>query len=237
MRISCFAIDDEPLALELLKSYIERTSFLKSVGLFGSAIEALAAMKVQKPELIFLDIQMPNLTGLQLASIIDTFNTRVIFVTAFDNYALEGFKADALDYLLKPVTYEEFLRSAQKAYRYITGSSLTVKNSQNGYIMIRSNFKLHKVDFNEILYIESIRDYVAVYTESSGRLMTISTLKSIESTLPDSVFVRVHRSFLVNINKVKILERSFILFGKSHIPISENYRKNFMEMFGSLTDK
>ncbi len=229
MRIRCYAIDDEPLALELIKSYIEKTPFLEATGIYGSAIEALAAMKDQKPELIFLDIQMPSLSGLQLASVIDTFISKVVFITAFDNYALEGFKADALDYLLKPVSYEEFLKAAQKAYRYITGTSLDSKPMHPGFLMVRSNYKLHKINCDDIIYVEAIRDYVAIYTENSGKLMTLSSLKSIEASLPESLFVRVHRSFIVNINKVKTIERSAILFGRVSIPVSEIYRKSFME--------
>jgi len=231
MKIRCFAVDDEPLALELIKSYIEKTPFLESAGFFGSAIEALQAMKERAPQIIFLDIQMPNLSGIQLASAIDTFKTKVIFITAFDNFALEGFKVDAIDYLLKPVSYDDFYKAAEKAYRYISASLNENESGNSGSLVVRSEYKLYKIKYEEIVYLESVKDYVVIHTLNSGKISTISTLKNIESTLPESIFIRVHRSFIVNITQVNLVERSSIIFGKISIPISENYKKDFMEKF------
>ena len=229
MKIKCLAVDDEPLALELIKSYIIQTPFLELIGCYGSAIDALTAMKNNEANLLFLDIQMPNLSGLQLASIIDTYKTKVIFTTAFDQYALEGFKADAIDYLLKPISYSDFLKSAQKAQRYISGTSPS-ESFETGSIMVKADYKLHKIDFSDIIYLEAVRDYVAIYTESAGKIMTLSALKNIEANLPPQIFARVHRSFIVNISKVKTIERNRIVFGKCFIPISDAYKKYFMEL-------
>lgn len=231
MKVKCFAVDDEPLALELIRSYIEKTPFLEPAGFFGSAIEALKAMREFAPQIIFLDIQMPNLSGIQLASAIDTFKTKIIFITAFDNFALDGFKVDAIDYLLKPVSYDEFYKAAEKAYRYISATTNEHENSNGGSLVIRSEYKLYKIKYEEIIFLESVKDYVVVHTLNSGKISTISTLKSIESVLPESVFTRVHRSFIVNISLVKLVERNSILFGKISVPISENYKKDFMEKF------
>lgn len=231
MKVKCFAVDDEPLALELIRSYIEKTPFLEPAGFFGSAIEALKAMREFAPQIIFLDIQMPNLSGIQLASAIDTFKTKIIFITAFDNFALDGFKVDAIDYLLKPVSYDEFYKAAEKAYRYISATSNEYEYSNGGSLVIRSEYKLYKIKYEEIIFLESVKDYVVVHTLNSGKISTISTLKSIESVLPESVFTRVHRSFIVNISLVKLVERNSILFGKISVPISENYKKDFMEKF------
>jgi len=229
MKIKCIAVDDEPLALDLIASYINQTPFLELSGCYNYAIDALTAMKSNEVDLIFLDIQMPNLSGLQFASIIDTYKTKVIFTTAFDQYALEGFKADAIDYLLKPISYSDFLKSAQKAQRLITGS-ITSEQLESGSIMVKADYKLHKIDFNDIIYLEAVRDYVAIYTESSGKILTLSTLKSIETSLPSKIFARVHRSFIVNVSKVKTIEHNRIVFGKCLIPISDAYKKSFMEL-------
>lgn len=231
MKISCFAVDDEPLALELIKSYIEKTPFLEPAGFFGSAIVALQAMKEITPQIIFMDIQMPNLSGIQLASAIDTFKTKIIFISAFDNYAIEGFKVDAIDYLLKPVSYDEFYKAAEKAYRYISGTPIELESNNIGSLVIRSEYKLYKIKYEEIIFLESVKDYVVIHTLNSGKISTISTLKNIESALPNSIFTRVHRSFIVNITLVNLVERNSILFGKISIPISENYKREFMEKF------
>ncbi len=229
MKIKCIAVDDEPLALDLIASYINQTPFLELYGCYNCAIDALTALKTKEVDLIFLDIQMPDLSGLQLASIIDTFKTKVIFTTAFDHYALDGFKADAIDYLLKPISYTDFLKSALKAQRYISGAVPTVF-PESGSLMVKADYKLHRIDFNDIIYLEAVRDYVAIYTESSGKILTLSTLKSIETSLPSQVFARVHRSFIVNVIKVKTIEHNRIIFGKSLIPISDAYKKSFMEL-------
>jgi len=229
MKIKCIAVDDEPLALDLVASYINKTPFLEAVGFYNYAIDALTAMKTNEVDLIFLDIQMPNLSGLQLASVIDTYKTKIIFTTAFDQYALEGFKADAIDYLLKPISYADFLKSAQKAQRYITGA-ISSEPLESGSIMVKADYKLYKIDFNDIIYLEAVRDYVAIYTESTGKILTLSALKNIESSLPSKLFARVHRSFIVNVSKVKTIEHNRIVFGKSYIPISDAFKKSFMEL-------
>jgi DNA-binding LytR/AlgR family response regulator len=221
-QIRCFAVDDEPLALELIQSYVNQTSFLTLAGSFSNATEAMAAMKRQPADLIFLDIQMPGLTGMELAAMIDAYRTKVIFTTAFDCFALEGFKVDAIDYLLKPIAYTDFLKAAQKAQRYIDASS-----SPNAptCITVKSGYKLHKIDLNEILYVEALRDYVAIYTVSGEKITTIASLQHIADELPEAMFARVHRSFVVNLTKVKIIERNRIVFGKTYIPISDTYKE------------
>jgi DNA-binding LytR/AlgR family response regulator len=220
--VKCFAVDDEPLALELIQSYIEQTPFLTLAGSFSSATKAMAAMQGQPADLLFLDIQMPGLTGIELASMIDTYRTKVIFTTAFDCFALEGFKVDALAYLLKPIAYADFLKAAQKAQRYIDASP---SPDAPKCITVKTGYKLQKIDLNDILYVEALRDYVAIHTASGEKITTIASLQHIAGELPEALFARVHRSFIVNLSKVRIIERSCIVFGKTRIPISDTYRE------------
>ena len=224
--IKCFVVDDEPLAIELMRSYVERTPFLRLAGCFSNAMDVLTAMKTQPVDLLFLDIQMPEWTGLQLAQLIDTFKTKIIFTTAFDRYALDGFKADAIDYLLKPVSYAGFLRAAQKAQRYIAG--VPVAAPQEGSIVVRVNYKWRKINLSDILYLEAMRDYVAIYTEAGEKIRTLNTLQNIAAMLPDNVFVRVHRSYIVHLGKAQVIDRRGILFGRTRIPVSACYRKELL---------
>jgi DNA-binding LytR/AlgR family response regulator len=205
-----------------MRSYVERTPFLTLAGSFSNALDALTAMKTQPVDLLFLDIQMPEWTGLQLALLIDAFKTKIIFTTAFDHYALDGFKADALDYLLKPVSYADFLKAAQKAQRYI-GNAPAAPQEQS--LMVRTGYQWRKINCADILYLEAMRDYVAIYTDAGEKILTLNTLQNIAAMLPNSLFVRTHRSFIVHLGKIQVMERNTILFGKTRIPVSNCYRK------------
>ncbi len=224
--IRCIAVDDEPLALALIESYIKKTPFLEFVGGYTNSLEALSVLERGDIDLAFLDIQMADMTGLDIASSIDTFRTKVIFTTAFDQYALEGFRVDALDYLLKPISYGDFLRSAKKVQRLIEGES----SVSEGSLIVKSDYRLIKVLYDDILYLESQGDYVLINLTNGSELRTLSTLKSIEGTLPCPPFHRVHRSFIVNIPKVTVLERNAIKFGKKLIPISMAYRSEVLPL-------
>ncbi|MDR3184051.1 MAG: LytTR family DNA-binding domain-containing protein [Prevotellaceae bacterium] len=225
MPIRCFAIDDEPLALEMIRSYIERTPFLRLSGCFSNALEAAAAMHARPVDLLFLDIQMPGWTGLQLASSMDAFATKIIFTTAFDRYALDGFKAGAIDYLLKPVCYEDFLKAAQKAQRYID----TPVHRPQGSLTVRAGHRWRNINHSDILYIEAMRDYVAIHTEAGETIRTLNTLQNIAAMLPGALFVKVQRSFIVHLHKIQIIERRCILFGKTRVPISTHCLKGLMQ--------
>lgn len=223
--IRCIAVDDEPLALALIESYISKTPFLELIGSYTNAFEALRALQTEAVDLLFLDIQMPEITGIELASSIDTFRTKVIFTTAFDSYALDGFRVDAIDYLLKPISYTDFLRSAKKAQRILDN---TGESTSNGSLVVKSDSRLMRISYNDILYLESLRDYVSITLENGTEIKTLSTLKGLESTISCPPFYRVHRSFIVNLSKVKILERNCIVFGKKLLPVSEAYRPEVM---------
>ncbi|MGL5787502.1 MAG: LytR/AlgR family response regulator transcription factor [Bacteroidales bacterium] len=167
---------------------------------------------------------MPEIKGLEVAESIDTFETKVVFTTAFDQYALDGFRVDAIGYLLKPVSYPAFLHAARKAQRLIESSA-----EADGYLIVKADARILKIAYKDILYAESLRDYVIIGLEDGTEIKTLSTLKGIESTLPAPPFYRVHRSFLVNLPKVTVMERNSIVFGKKIIPISESYRTEILQ--------
>lgn len=204
MRLTCAIIDDEPLAVSLLESYVLKTPFLDLQGTYNSALDALSDLRDRPVDLLFLDIQMPELSGLEFSRILNA-DTRVIFTTAFDQYAVDSYRVNALDYLLKPISYPDFLASANKALRW---------------------YELRK-----ILYIEGLKDYVKIFVEDESRpVLSLMSMKSLEDMLPSDRFVRVHRSFIVQPEKIKVIERNRIVFGKEYIPISDNYKQHFLEM-------
>ncbi|MBC5622536.1 LytR/AlgR family response regulator transcription factor [Butyricimonas hominis] len=220
MTLNCLIVDDEPLALELLESYVSRTPFLHLVDRCDSAIKALSVVEETPVDLIFLDIQMPELNGLELSRLVGN-KVKIIFTTAFEQYAIEGFRVDALDYLLKPFNYSEFLRAATKALR---------THPAPESIFVKSDYKLVQVQLKDILYIEGLKDYIRIQTEDGQGILTLMSMKSIEDFLPADTFVRVHRSYIVNMNKIKTIERNRIIFGKVYIPISDSYKDRFTEL-------
>lgn len=231
MNINCIVVDDEPLARGLIEGYVNQTPFLTLTGSFSNAIDALARIMQGDIHLIFLDIQMPQLNGMELSKILKG-NTKIIFITAFEQYALEGYKVDALDYLLKPVNYIDFLKAASKSQKWFNDNS-TKKNlaEEKPSILVKSDYKLFRIDPDDILYVEGDKDYIHIHIVNSPAVMTLMSMKSIEDLLPVQTFIRVHRSFIVNIDKIKTIERNRIVFDKNLIPISDTYRENFMKIF------
>jgi two-component system, LytTR family, response regulator LytT len=229
--ISTIAIDDEPLALQLVTGYIKKTPFLELEGTFDNPLNAMEFLENSPVQLIFLDVQMPDLTGTEFARIINS-DCKIIFTTAYEKYAIEGFKLEAVDYLLKPFGYEEFLLSAQKARKLIELEQKSVAQieANNEFLFLKSEYKIRRINFNDILYIEGLKDYVKVYLRSEAKpILSISTLKALESKLPEDKFMRVHRSFIVNLEKINTIDRSRIVFGETYIPISDQYNDRFRE--------
>lgn len=229
MTLTCFIIDDEPLALALLESYVKKTPFLKQTGKFSSAVAAIDAVQKEVPDVLFLDIQMAELTGMEFARLVPE-KTRIIFTTAFQQYALEGYKVNALDYLLKPFSYPEFLQAANKALHYHQLSKMPPVQEVQKSIFVKADYKLMQIDLDKILYIEGLKDYLKIYTEEQPQaIISHITMKAMEEMLPSNRFLRVHRSFIVNQEKIKIVDRNRIVFGKVHIPISDSYKEAFQE--------
>ena len=223
------AIDDEPLALQLVKSYVEKTPSLDLAGAFDNPIDAVAFIQSGDVDLVLLDIQMPDLTGTELARVI-AGGPKVIFTTAYEKYALEGFRLDAVDYLLKPFSYAEFLKAVQKAERLIAAerSQLPALEVKNDFLFVKSESRIRRINFSEIHYIEGLKDYVKIWLKEERKpVLSLSTLKALESRLPSDRFMRVHRSFIVNLETVKVIERGRIVFGEVRIPVTEQYIDNF----------
>lgn len=231
MNLNCLIVDDEPLALDLMESYVRRTPFLQLAARCANALEALSSVRQQEVDLVFLDIQMPELNGLELSRMLDS-RTKIIFTTAFEQYALEGFRVDALDYLLKPISYPEFLKAAGKALQWheMARSSHDNPVQKTDSIFVKSDYKLIRVELEKILYVEGLKDYVKIYLEGQAQpVVSLMSMKSLEDLLPESDFIRVHRSFIVRKNKIRVVERNRIVFGKEYIPISDSCKDKFQE--------
>ncbi len=247
MTLNCIAVDDEPLALGLVGAFIEKTPFLNLTGRYSSAVSALQALITTPADLIFLDIQMPDLTGLELARVLERSQrgshiTRIIFTTAFDQFALDGFRVDALDYLLKPFNYEEFLRAANKARQYFelvqrsepqpaALPSATAVDVADDYLFLKVEYQLVRVAYQDILYIEGLKDYVKVYRQSDPTkpLLSLTSLKSLEEKLPARQFMRVHRSFIVALDRIDAVSRNTVQIGSVTIPVSDQYKDTFSQ--------
>jgi DNA-binding LytR/AlgR family response regulator len=239
MKLKCIAVDDEPLALQLVCKYIEQTSFLELIGQFSSAIEALGFINQHEVQLIFMDIQMPDLSGMELARVLDgkkdSDQTRIIFATAYHQFAIEGYKVDALDYLLKPYSYEDFLNAATKAYNYFERKSRSqvigaAKTEQPlDYIFLKVEYQLVKVMLDDITHVEAYKDYVKVHLRSkSSPLLSLTTLKNMEELLPDGKFMRIHRSFIISLDHIESVSKNSVHIGNHEISIGENYKEAFL---------
>jgi DNA-binding LytR/AlgR family response regulator len=223
-KIRCLIIDDEPPALDLLESYVVRTPFLELTGKCMNAFKVLEIIDQQSIDLLFLDIQMPDFNGIELSRTLGT-NISVIFTTAFQQYAIEGYKVDAIDYLLKPFNYEEFLKAAKKAReRFRLTKSFTREESQESILFVRSGYMQVKIDLKNVLYIESLKDYVKIHlVEPAPPVLSLMSLKTLENCLPKQNFLRIHRSYIINLERIDAIERSQVLIGKERITIADPY--------------
>lgn len=227
--IECIAIDDEPLALELLSDYCAKTDLIHLQKTFTRSSDAIAYMKDHDIDLLFLDIQMPDISGIDFYKSLEE-KLMVIFTTAYSEYAVEGFNLNAVDYLLKPYEYERFLKAVQKAKEFYDFA----RKDQNDtdYIFVRADYSLIKIDCNEILYIESLEDYIRIHLVGKKPIMTLGTLKAIEDKLPKNKFVRVHRSYIVPLNKIESVRGKNIQLPGVEIPISNKYEEGFFQLYG-----
>ncbi|WP_418834924.1 LytR/AlgR family response regulator transcription factor [Phocaeicola plebeius] len=282
MILKCAIIDDEPLALGLMASYARKTPVLELCGTYSSAIEAMKSLPDNPVDLLFLDIQMPELNGLEFSRMVPE-NTRIIFTTAFEQYAIDGYRVNALDYLLKPISFADFSEAVNKAVSWFSmkqkaeinsarqndiendinngynGKANSSRNNSNAaqtseklkdsdinaesndkdsilkqenesangnYIYVKSDYKLIQIELDKILYIEGLKDYIKIYTEDNPRpVMSLVSMKAMEEKLPSDRFIRVHRSFIVQKKKIKIIDKGRIVFGKEYIPISDSYKQ------------
>ena len=233
--IRCCVIDDEPLAARLIASYVQRTPMLELCGTYNSASEAVKSIIDGNTDIVYLDIEMPQINGIEFAKIIPP-SCRIIFTTAYDRYAVQGFRVNAVDYLLKPVSYEEFLEATNRAVKAIQAVAASRNPApRREFILVKSEYRLIQVRISDILYIEGLKDYIKIYvTGQSKAILTLMSMKAIEQTLPDGMFMRVHRSYIVNTSRISIIERNHIIIADHPIPVSESYRQTFADYIASL---
>lgn len=227
--IRCIAIDDEPLALRQIADYIKKTPFMELSAQCESALQAMEVLENTPVDLMFVDINMPDLSGMDLVKTLDK-PPLVVFVTAYSEYALEGFRVDAIDYLLKPISYVDFLKSANKVKSWLeTHHPIPDEiKSNKEFLFIKSEYKILRINFDDIKYIEGMSEYIKIHLTSSKPVMTLLSMKSIEEQLPPDRFMRVHRSYIVSLEKISVIERSRIIFdGKVYIPVSDQYKAKF----------
>jgi len=237
MKINCIAIDDEPLALDILRDYCGKVPFLNLLHTFDNAIESLEYLRNNRVDLLLLDIQMEELTGLQLLSALKV-KPYVILTTAYDSYALQGFDLDVADYLLKPISFERFVKGVTKVYDRMQKENGTVaekpvihvtEGPEKDYFFVKTETRIEKVTASEVLYVEGMGDYWRIVTRNK-RIMTLMNAKGIEDVLHEPQFCRVHKSFFVAIDKIEFVERKHIKIADQRIPISDTYQKNFFEL-------
>lgn len=229
--IRCLVVDDEPLALEIITDYIEKVPFLQLVAATTSAFEALTIAQNDEVDLIFLDVQMPELTGIQFLKIIKG-KCQVILTTAYSQYALDSYELDVTDYLLKPIPFDRFYKSVIKVQNMVLQTSSSAKpvdNSVNAFIFVKAEHRIQKIYLDDILYIEGLKDYISIFTKHN-RIMTLQYLKKVEESLPSGRFIRVHKSYIVSIDKIESIERSRIQIGDKTIPIGDTYRDEFFKI-------
>lgn len=224
----CIIVEDEPLAEEKLRGFISQVSWLELCGSFHSGMDALRFIQQHTADLIFLDIHMEGLTGIQVLESLKT-RPRIILTTAFSNYAIKAFDLQVDDYLLKPYSFERFLQAVQKA---CSNDSRQIHEEAKDFIFIKTDYRLMKVLLTDILYIEGMRDYRCVIM-SSGKILTLTTFTDLTEQLPCSLFVRVHKSYIVSLKHIKSIEHHRIYIKDQIIPISESYRKEFYDLLSS----
>ncbi|WP_114782301.1 LytR/AlgR family response regulator transcription factor [Botryobacter ruber] len=237
MTIRCLAVDDEPLALDILESYTKKLPFLTLVKTCSSATEAMQVLQEEQIDLMFLDIEMPELTGIQLLNIL-RHPPLIIFTTAYPNYALEGFNQDAVDYLLKPIPFDRFFKAVNKAQerlqhnhvKQVPETPVRVQQAapEQEFMFVKADYKTIRVDFKDIMWVEGLKDYVIIQTKDQ-KIITLLSMNKMMEKLPPSKFLRVHRSFIVALQKIDSIEKSRIRIGNKEIPIGEVYKDQFLK--------
>lgn len=236
MNIRCLAVDDEPLALDIIESYISKLPYLQLVKTCSSATEAMQVLQQEQVDLIFLDIEMPELTGIQFLNILK-HQPLIIFTTAYPDYALEGFNQDAVDYLLKPIPFDRFIKAVTKAQERLQRNGKSAETpaaaapaaaTEQDFMFVKADYKTIRVDFKDILWIEGLKDYIIIQTKEQ-KIITLLSMNKMMEKLPDSKFLRVHRSFIVSLQKIDCIEKSRIRIGNKEVPIGEVYKDLFLK--------
>ena len=235
--MKCIAIDDEPLALEKMEIFINKVPFLELAGSFSNGLDAMEYLKNNKIDLMFLDIQMNDITGIQLLEIIKN-KPQVILTTAYDNYAIASYELDVCDYLLKPIAFNRFLQAVNKAYDFINNSQTTFVNTvkaesvKKDFFFVKTEYRMEKVNFADIKYIQGMKDYLQIITTKT-KIMTLMSFKEMDACLPQNTFFRVHKSYIVSINYIESIERNRIKIDEQLVPIGDKYKDDFQSFISS----
>ena len=239
MNLRCVIVDDEPLAREILEDYVARVPYLELAGSFDTGLAALTFLQSHPVELLLLDIQMPELTGMQLLKVLPSPQPAVVLTTAYDQYALEGYALAVTDYLLKPIAFDRFLQAAQRVFASNSTAKSSVSNpatplpsasrTEPDFLFVKTEHRMQRVLLKDLLFIAGMKDYLVLHT-TQGKIMTLQNFKHFEERLPPDQFARVHKSYLVALSQIEQIERSRIQIGKEMIPISDTYRERFMEL-------
>jgi len=227
MQIRCIAIDDEPLAITKLAGFISRIPELTLMNTFDNALEAMVWLRENQADLIFLDIQMEQLTGIQFLEATGT-NAKIIVTSAYDSYAIKGFDLNVTDYILKPYSFERFVKGVNKPMEQLPGTLKTSSGPEDhdGFIFVRTEYRLERIDLDQILYIEGMKDYLRIIC-TGKKIMTLQSFSKLEESLPARNFCRVHKSYIVAIDKIRSIERNVIVIADKRIPVSNTYRESF----------
>jgi DNA-binding LytR/AlgR family response regulator len=230
--IRCVIVDDEPLAVTLLVQYVERTPGLVVVFKTTHVLEALQVVEKGEADLVFLDIHMPELSGIQFMKIIGN-RCKVILTTAYSDYALEGYEHDVVDYLLKPFSFDRYMMAVIKARERLEQKQPAVTKEVVDHIFIRADYRIQKINLDAIFYIEALRDYIAFHTPG-GKILSLESMKKMEATLPPAIFIRIHKSYIINRNKIEFLDRGKVIVNGQYLPVGETYREKFMAQIGII---
>lgn len=242
MILKCIAVDDEPLALDIIEDYVSKVPFLELVKRTENAIEALQLVQAGGIDLVFLDVQMPDLTGIQFLKIANN-KASYILTTAYSQYALESYDLNVSDYLLKPIAFDRFYKAVEKVHNQYKNNTETIAVTApvavvtpvpaaiqpvQDFIFVKTEHKIQKIELNDILYIEGLKDYISIFTKSE-RVITLQNMKKMEETLPSAQFIRVHKSYIIALDKIESIERSRIAICGKIIPIGDTYRDEFFK--------
>ncbi|HBG70527.1 MAG: hypothetical protein A2W93_03670 [Bacteroidetes bacterium GWF2_43_63] len=241
MKLKCIVVDDEPLAVEKLSGYISRVPFLELQASFTSGMDALQFLKDNSTDLLFLDIQMDDLTGIQLLEVLKV-KPQVVFTTAYSDYAIKGYELEVSDYLLKPISFERFLQSANRAYDKASDKIKTEAKTDQpvanavpapDFMFVKTEYRMEKVKFNDIHYVEGMKDYLRIVCPDK-RIMTLTNFKNMLDMLPDEAFCRIHKSYIINLSKIQSIEKSHVVVLNERLPIGDSFRKSFFELLEKL---
>ncbi len=232
MRLSCIVVDDEPLAIEQMAEYISKVPFLELKATFARGLEAIMYLKNNKADILFLDIQMDDINGIQLLKSVKDLPA-VILTTAYDQYAIEGYSLEVSDYLLKPISFERFVKAVDRIYgKCVTGNGNEEMNRSDNYIFVKADGKLIKISWDDILFIEGQRDYLKFHLVNNRRIMTLLSFRSVEEQLPADLFIRIHKSYLISASKIDSIGKTSVRIGEKEIPIGENYKPSLAAFLG-----